>query len=478
MQVISSKVIFLGYGAVAKCVWAYFNQFFSIDPSCVYLVDKDANTFRGTLDNVHVLVRHVDAHSIHTLCKEINVAEGDIMIDLTFCSATYAFIEASLTNGLVYINTSIEDQSDVFLGRSIAYQQHHVKKLCREFDTKYGIKRSILTECGQNPGLIQHYVFYALHELNVMRDPKSRGNYSRQAMRQAIDSNRIGSILMSEIDGLITTRPLDPRRLYNTWSVAGFVSEALDATELVRGTCNPYCQPDIPDTLRHPVFTKLYKPYQTDTDVIFLNEIGLNMYMTSICPTFNNGYINLANYEGKLIHHGEIFELANYFGANAPFMSYVYQNSPYMDQSLASVKKIYGDDASDLKMLLMQDPTSFCVFDNIHENQPLTGFDSIGCTLFCGKENIESIYWCGSVRHDKDTNALPDFTPTIIQVAAGVLSGLSYLLEPTTKPGFYQPVDCPTPYMINKASPLLGRFFFTEIPVELYTGDLHIYKKQ
>jgi homospermidine synthase len=475
MQVISSKVIFLGYGAVAKCVWAYFNQFFSIDPSLVYLVDKDPNTFRGALNGAHTLVRHIDAQSIHTLCKDLDVAEGDIIIDLTFCSATYAFIEASLHYGLVYINTSIEDQSDVFLGRSIAYQQQHVKNMCNEFAKKNGIKRSILTECGQNPGMIQHYVFYALQELNAMRDPYTRGDYSRNGLCKAITDNHIGTILMSEIDGLTTTRTLEPNRLYNTWSVAGFVCEALDATELVRGTTNPYCQPTIPDALRHPVFTKLFKPYQSDTDVVFLNEIGLNMYMPSICPTIHDGYIHFTNFEGKLIHHGEIFELANFFGANAPFMSYVYQNSPYMDQSLASMKKLYGDDDSDLKMLLLQDPTSFCVFDNINQS-PLMGFDSIGCTLFCGKEQVESIYWCGSICHDKDANVLTDFTPTITQVAAGVLSGLSYILEPTTKAAYYQSVDIPTPYMMDKAKPLLGKFFFTEIPVDLYTGDLTMYQ--
>ena len=127
-------------------------------------------------------------------------------------------------------------------------------------------------------------------------------------------------------------------------------------------------------------------------------------------------------------------------------------------------------------MLFIQDPRSFCVFDNINQI-PLTGFDSIGCTLFCGKEHVESIYWCGSICSDKDANLLPQFTPTITQVAAGVLSGLSYILEPTTTPAYYQSIDIPTPYMMDKAGPLLGKFFFTEIPVELYTGELHMYKK-
>jgi homospermidine synthase len=55
------------------------------------------------------------------------------------------------------------------------------------------------------------------------------------------------------------------------------------------------------------------------------------------------------------------------------------------------------------------------------------------------------------------------FTPTVVQVAAGVLSGLSYILETGRTPGLYQPTDLNTLYMLKKAMPLLGTFFFDEI---------------
>ena len=471
-MLITSKLIFLGYGAVAKCVWSYLPKYLEVDPSQVHLVDKTMTAFRGPrLTGVNVWEWHIDAISIHSLFNEIGVSEGDIVIDLTFSSATYSFIHACLLRGLVYINTSIEDQSDLFTGRSIAFQQQYVEQMCRDFDKSSGIKASILTECGQNPGMIQHYVLHALHEMNVMDDPATKDDYSRETLTTVIDRYHIGSILMSEIDGLKTSRPLQDNCLYNTWSVAGFICEALDATELVRGTDNSYIQPEL--TELHPVLNKMFAPYQTGTDVVFLKNSGLNTYLDSICPTLQNGHIHFTNFKGRLIHHGEVFELARYFGPKAPFMSYVYQNSPYMDQSMASLLK--KCDESDLK-LMVQDPASFCVMDNINvpKEHSMKGFDSIGCTIFCGTEDIERIYWCGSVISDADTQSIPEFSPTIVQVAAGVLSGLSYLLEPTTPPKFYQPADLPTPYMIEKAKPLLGKFFFTEIPVELFSSELVI----
>jgi len=53
-------------------------------------------------------------------------------------------------------------------------------------------------------------------------------------------------------------------------------------------------------------------------------------------------------------------------------------------------------------------------------------------------------------------------------VAAGVLSGLSFILEPENKPGLYTPINLDTVYILNKSSPLLGKLFFTEIPCGLF----------
>jgi hypothetical protein len=46
------------------------------------------------------------------------------------------------------------------------------------------------------------------------------------------------------------------------------------------------------------------------------------------------------------------------------------------------------------------------VFDNIEKkNEELVlGSDSIGCTIFCGENSIEKIYWCGSILSSSDEN--------------------------------------------------------------------------
>ena len=116
----------------------------------------------------------------------------------------------------------------------------------------------------------------------------------------------------------------------------------------------------------------------------------------------------------------------------------------------------------------MTNPKSFVVMDNINipKKHHMKGFDSIGATILCGKNSIERIFWCGSIL---DSSHLENklFTPTIVQVAAGVLSGLSFILEPERKPGYYEPCDLDTLYILNKSTPLLGLFYFTEIKKNL-----------
>ena len=103
-----------------------------------------------------------------------------------------------------------------------------------------------------------------------------------------------------------------------------------------------------------------------------------------------------------------------------------------------------------------------CKYTLLLRDCNIAGQDSIGATLFCGKEKVERIFWCGSIVTHTDKNLHPYFTPTIIQVAAGVLSGLSYIIE---KPrlGWLQPSDIDTTYMLAKCKPNLHPFFVANL---------------
>ena len=485
VNIYNNKILFLGYGAVAKCVWNYFNYYFIYNINNIYIIDKCLETINGPkidlINNDNIFIESVNIYNFDEIIKKIGFNNNDIIIDLTTNSSTYYFIKQCLTYGINYINTSIEDINDSLLGTSIDLQQHNLLKIFKIFSKNNEIRSNILTEFGQNPGIIQHYVLYALNYLNNKNNNTNINNYDIKELRKTIDVNKIGMILMSEIDNIVKKNKnieLEKNKIYNTWSVSGMISESIDKCELVCGKKNKYIKPIIDNNLIDIFKTKYLK--NKDYRVIFLKEIGINCYLNSICPMLdNNGNIEYKTFEGRLIHHGEIFELARLFGKNAPFMSYVYKINKYAEktikENLANI--VYSNDIENFKSYINNHCDNFIVINNF--NDKYIGFDSVGCTIFCGEHNIDKIYWCGSLLNDSDNNINKNFTPTIIQVAAGVLSGLSFIMEKCNKnKGLLMPCDLDTEYILKKSIPLLGKIFFTEIDKKYFNNDLYLKVKK
>ena len=167
IDIYNKKILFLGYGGVAKCTWNYFEHYFRCDPNKVYIVDKCATAIYGPnlnkIKKKNIIIENINSNNFDDLIKKIGLKEGDVIIDLTFCSNTYYFIHICFLEGLNYINTSIEDNNDVLIGTSIDLQQKIIKNIYDDCKKKTHIRSNILTEFGQNPGMFQHYVLYSLN---------------------------------------------------------------------------------------------------------------------------------------------------------------------------------------------------------------------------------------------------------------------------------------------------------------------------
>ena len=211
----NKKIVFLGYGAVAKCVWNYFDRYFTFNRRRVVLVDKTKSAFTGpNLRDVKKIVMTVDSTNFDELIDRIKLKKHDIIIDLTTSTVTYYFIKMCFMRGFHYINTSIEDENDAMLGTSIDCQQHMVASIAAQFPRPTS---TILTECGQNPGLVQHYILFALHEMKKLGQAgkvtgkakeKGKDNYSREMLVDIVDEFKVGTILLSEIDNMTSSIPL------------------------------------------------------------------------------------------------------------------------------------------------------------------------------------------------------------------------------------------------------------------------------
>jgi len=462
----NSKILLLGFGSVQKGVYHYLKYYFNYNNDNVYIVDKCKNAIYGLKTKKNIIIRKIDSTNFDELLEELKFKEGDIIIDLTYNSNTYYFIKKCLVLGINYINTSIEDINDPLIGTSIEMQQQTCYKIYEDFKKKNKIRSNILIECGQNPGCINMYVLYALNELNKMYYNTDEDNYDHKILEKAIDNYKIGTIYMSEIDQMEATN-INDGIIYNTWSVNGFASEGFDPVELVCGIDNHYIKPNIPN--------KEY--FENNKNVFFLDDLGINCYLKSVCPVLDNKKkVKFVEYEGALIHHGEIFDLGRIFGKKTPFMTYVYKFNKHLKKSIQDYVEKHGFNTEfDLKVHLNNNCDSYQVVDNIVNN--VSGFDSIGCTILCGKNKIERIFWCGVISDDTDKNILKQFTPTVVQVVAGVLSGLSYIMEKQNQnKGLLNPCDLDVKYMLKKATPLLGKFFMAEVDKNVFSGNMKLFK--
>lgn len=483
INIFKRKILFMGYGAVAKCVLNYFSYYFIYDFNKIFIVDRCISAIYGpNLEKIpkkNIFIETINSINFINFLKNINFQEQDIIIDLTSNSRTYYFIEICLLKNFNYINTSIEDGNDLFRGRSIDVQQKKIHEIYENIQCKKSIKSNLLIEFGMNPGLIQHFILYALNEMNKKYYKTDIDNYSKKSLVNVIDNYNVGTILLSEIDNVTKKNDkyffANKYKLHNTWSILGLFAECFDNTEIVYGIDNKYIKPtlsknDIDYYKTSTIPIKKNQGYK----VLFLNQYGLTTILNSICPIINeNNNIKFIDYYGSLIHHGEMFEMANYFGKKSPLILYVYKINKYVKQNINEYFfnniSFWKQESDFRKWIYNTKYENTCVFDNINkdENERLIGHDSIGCTIFCGEKNIDRIFWCGSILNHLDKNVDNNFTPTIIQVATGVLSGLSYILEEKNKNnGLMFSCDLDTKYILNKSIPLLGRFFFTEIPIK------------
>jgi homospermidine synthase len=485
VDISKNKILFMGYGAVAKCVWYYFDDFFEYDIQKVYVIDKCTKALYGPklnkIPKKNITIKQMNSYTFDDYVDSIQLDVGDVIIDLTFCSDTYYFIRQCLKRGINYINTSIEDSNDDLFGTSIDLQQQLVDQMYVDFKKKNKVQSNILIEFGQNPGLIQHYILYALNELNKRFNKNKKDDYDIKSLIKAIDNYKIGTILMSEIDNMRSEHEFKYKKdmIYNTWCVSGLLAEGVDKAELVYGNENKYIKPNIPLKLIDYKKTQILRSKSTYNDkytTFFLNPMGINCLLNSICPVKINNKIHNEKYEGRLIHHGETFECAKLFGKKAPFMSYVYKINKHAEHSIRKFfKENKTGDSNDLTLIIHNMCDSFRVFDNtVKGDNKILGCDSIGCTILCGDKDIEQIFWCGTVLTGDTNNP---YTATVTQVAAGVLSGLSYIMEPKNKgKGLLLPCDLDTKYILEKSIPYLGDFFFTEIPINQFDKKMKFFQ--
>ena len=453
------RILFVGFGAVARCTLPVLLNHIKVTPQNITILDFEPNETaiapwveRGvtfvrcqiTPDNLgEVLGKHLSA--------------GDMLIDLAWNIDCCEIVEWCHNHGVLYINTSVE-LWDPYEHAKHAHPTHltlywrhmNLRKMLANWTTP---GPTAVLEHGANPGLISHFTKHALLDIatRCLQEKKFVGEQADRIKQFAKSrtynhlAHELGVkvIHCSERDTQISNRPKEVDEFVNTWSVEGFREEGTTTAELGWGTH----EKEMPDyAYQHP---------DGPQSQICLARMGMNTFVTSWVPHYD--------IVGMVVRHGEAFSITEKLSVRDSEGVTIYRPTVHYaycpcDAAIASLHELRGCD-------YRLQPRVRIMTDEI-----ISGSDILGALLM---GHPLTSWWCGSDLSIEEARRLvPHQNATTMQVAISVVAACMWMIENPAR-GVNLPDDLPHDYVLGIAKPYLGKFISTKsdwTPLKRYSN--------
>ena len=306
MVTFPNRVLFVGFGAVARCTLPILIQHLSIDPKRITIIDFDQNddALKPWIEQGMTYIKdRVTPENLGSLLGK-HVSVGDLLIDLAWNIDACEILQWCHDRGVLYVNTSVEVW-DPYAGAENKHPTErtlhwrHVR-LRRMIETWSEPGPTAVVEHGANPGLISHFTKQALLDIaeRALADGKFSETESETIAHHAKAQNfnhlahhlGVKVIHCSERDTQITDQPKQVDEFVNTWSVEGFREEGTTTAEMGWGTH----EKELPAyAYEHPDGPK---------SQICLARMGINTYVSTWVPPDHKVV-------GMIVRHGEAFTI-------------------------------------------------------------------------------------------------------------------------------------------------------------------------
>jgi homospermidine synthase len=458
----SQRILFVGFGAVARCTLPILLSHLRVDPARITIMDFDPDeaalapwrqqgvTFvkdRVTEDNLGALL---GAH----------VSSGDLLIDLAWNIDCCEVVQWCHDHGVLYINTSVE-LWDPYAGaahkppteRTLYWRHMHVRRMVASWAEP---GPTAILEHGANPGLISHFTKQALLDIaeRSLADRTFSGaqaeaighHASAGAFNHLARALGVKVIHCSERDTQITDRPKQVNEFVNTWSVEGFREEGTTTAEMGWGTH----ERELP--------ALAYEHTDGPRSQICLARMGMNTLVVSWVPPDHH-------IVGMVVRHGEAFTITEKLtvweegrAVYRPTVHYAYCPS---DCAIASLHELRGRDYE-------LQPRIRIMTDEITEGADILGALVMG--------HPYQSWWCGTDLDIEESRRLvPHQNATTMQVAISVVAACLWMID-NPRRGVCVPDDLPHEYILGISKPYLGRFLSLAsdwTPLQRYTNVFH-----
>ncbi len=437
-----NNILIIGYGAVARCTLPVFLDHIDAPRKNITIIDiedksKELEKFTDT--GIKFFQEKITPENLEDILNEYVEKDG-LVIDLAWNIGANDILQWCHDHNTLYINTSVElwdpNKPKKIFEKTLYWRQMQLRNMTKNWNTN---SVTAVLDHGANPGLISHFAKQGL--LDIAKKAVEEKKYKESDLEKIneyakkLDFANLAKILgvrvihCSERDTQITNKPKEVDEFVNTWSVEGLREEGVAPAEMGWGTH----EKKLPELVYVPPFGP--------KNQIFLARMGINTWARSWVP-------EAGEIEGMIIRHGEAFGLSdrltvwkNGRAVYRPTVHYVYMPCHEALSSLVELKaRRYQMQP---KIRILQDHEISC------------GKDILGAFLMGHAYNA---WWTGTSLSIEETRKLaPGQNPTTLQVAAGVVSAVRWMIE-NPKKGICLPDDLPHDYILEIAKPYLGEF--------------------
>jgi len=435
-----NKVLMLGYGAVAKCTLPVLLKHVKIPYKNLTVIDfedKAPALKKWTAKGVKFVRERITRQNLGKVLSK-HVDDGGLIVDLAWNIGCDDILKWCHDHEVLYVNTSVEQWNPELdmekkspFEKSLYYRQMQLRELTKGWKNA----TTAVLDHGANPGLISHFTKKALIDIaNRLIADKKVSKKEAEKLSELVKKRNFAELSMnlgvkvihcSERDTQITNRPKEVDEFVGTWSIEGLREEGTAPAEMGWGTH----EKQLPKLAHVP-------PYGPKNQ-IFLAQMGINTWVRSWIPD--------EEIVGMVIRHGEAFGISdrltvwrNGKAVYRPTVHYAYFTCHETISSLHELR---------CRGYQMQ-PKVRIMGDEITK-----GEDILGALVMGHKYNS---WWTGSVLGiDEARKLAPGENATTLQVAAGVVSAVCWMLE-NPRMGVCLPDDLPHDYILKVAKPYLG----------------------
>jgi homospermidine synthase len=440
-----NNILIIGYGAVSQCTLPVILDHIDADRKKITVIDIEDKSERikpFTDTGINFFQVQITPDNLNSVLEKY-AGENGLIIDLAWNIGATDILKWCHDHNTLYTNTSVElwdpNVPQKIFEKTLYYRQMQIREMIKDWPKDSSA--TAVVDHGANPGLISHFVKQGLLDIAekiILDKNETENNLAKiQEYKDKLDFPHLAQILnvkvihCSERDTQITNKPKEVDEFVNTWSIEGFREEGVAPSEMGWGTH----EKKLPDL----AFTAPYGP----KNQIFLARMGINTWVRSWVP-------EVGEIEGMIVRHGEAFGISDRltvygtFGpAYRPTVHYAYMPCHEALASLVELKARRYQIQPKLRIMT---------------DEIVSGKDILGALLMGHKYNS---WWTGtSLSIEKTREIAPGQNATTLQVAAGIVSAIRFMIE-NPKKGFCLPDDLPHDFVLNIAKPYLGDFIST-----------------